>query len=109
MIKLINRNWLIIAISVIISAGIWIIALKRQNIKSGQITAKIFEGFNGWGYDILAYDSLLIHQESVPSMPGKAGFRKKEQAEQTAELIIHKMKKGKFPTVTKFEIEKICR
>lgn len=109
MIKLFNYNNAVIPVAIVISAAIWLITLNKRDIKNNHITAKVFEGFNGWGYDILVGDSLLIHQESVPSISGKAGFQKKEQAEQTAELIIYKIKKGKFPTVTALEIEKICR
>jgi hypothetical protein len=109
MTKLFNYNNATILVAIAISAAIWLITLNKQDIKSNHISAKVFEGFNGWGYDILLGDSLLIHQESIPSIPGKTGFQKKEHAEQTAELIIDKMKNGKFPTVTKFEIEKICR
>jgi len=67
----------------------------------------IFEGFNGWGYDILVDDKLFIHQESIPVLQGKAGFPKKEQAAQTAQLIINKLKQGQVPAVTTFELEKI--
>ena len=101
-------NIIVILVSVAISAGIWIITLhKRQAKKKKDITAKIFEGFNGWGYDILVDDELFIHQESIPSWPGKTGFQKKEQAEQTAQLIINKLKQGQVPAVTTFELQQI--
>ena len=101
-------NIIVILASVAISAGIWIISLhKRQAKKKKDITAKIFEGFNGWGYDILVDDELFIHQESIPSCPGRAGFQKKEQAEQTAQLIINKLKQGQVPAVATFELQQI--
>ncbi|MEP7373304.1 MAG: DUF4907 domain-containing protein [Chitinophagaceae bacterium] len=101
-------NIIVILLSLGISAGIWIVPFHiRQPKKKKDFATKIFEGFNGWGYDILVADELFIHQESIPSRPGKAGFRKKEQAEQTALLIINKMKQGRLPTVTTFELQQI--
>ena len=101
-------NIIVLLVSVAISAGIWIITLhKRQVQKKKDITAKTFGGFNGWGYDILVDDELFIHQESIPTRPGKAGFQKKEQAEQTAQLIINKLKQGQVPAVTTFELQQI--
>jgi len=101
-------NIIVILVSVVISAGIWIITLHKQQAKKEKdITAKTFEGFNGWGYDILVDDELFIHQESIPSWPGKTGFQKKEQAEQTAQLIINKLKQGQVPAVTTFELQQI--
>ena len=102
------HNNIIIIIALAVSAGIWINALNKEHPKKkNHLSAKIFEGSCGWGYDILVNDSLFIHQESVPVLKGKKGFPKKEQAEQTAQLIINKMKRGQLPTVTTFELQQI--
>jgi hypothetical protein len=95
-------------VAVIIAAGIWVYAINNAAThKRESITSKIFLGLNGWGYDILVNDTLFIHQESVPVLSGKKGFLKKEQAEQTAQLIINKMKRGQHPTITTFEMEQL--
>ncbi len=107
MIKRFNHNWLIIGASVVISTSIWIISLNKQQSKKGNYTARVFHSSNGWGYDILVDNKLFIRQESIPSLPEKKGFVNKQQAKQTAQLIINKMKRGEFPTVTTFEIERI--
>lgn len=100
-------NLIIIGAALIISATIWIVTLNKQDVKRKKITATIFQGLNGWGYDILVNDKLFIHQESVPAAHGKTGFTEKKQAEQTARLIINKMERGELPTVTTFELEQI--
>jgi hypothetical protein len=103
-----RHNIIVIVIAFAASAGIWIMSLNKDNPKKkNHLSAKVFEGSCGWGYDILVNDTLLIHQESVPVLTGKKGFLKKEQAEQTAQLIINKMKKGQLPTVTTFELQQI--
>ena len=101
-----RSNFIIILVSLAISASIWIVTWHQRPFKKKrEFTAKIFEGFNGWGYDILVDDELFIRQESIPSWPGKAGFQKKEQAEQTAQLIINKLKQGQVPAITTFELK----
>lgn len=101
-----QHNIIVLAVSVIIAIVITFYQLNRQ--KTNNIESKVYESANGWGYDILVDNKLLIHQESVPGMSGHAGFPEKQQAIQTASLIINKMKHGQLPTVTKFEINQIC-
>lgn len=101
------NNLIIVGVALIISATIWIVALNKQDAKRKKITAKVFQGLNGWGYDILVEDTLFIHQESIPARQGKTGFPEKKQAEQTARLIINKMERRELPTVTTFELEQI--
>lgn len=101
-----RNNILIILVAVLVSAGIWLYSFNgnRAAGKRKKITTSVFNGLNGWGYDILVNGKLFIHQESIPVIAGKRGFDKKEQAEQAAQLIINKMKRGQLPTITTFEI-----
>jgi hypothetical protein len=100
-----RNNTLIILVAVLVSAGIWLYSFNHKaTSKEKKITTSVFSGLNGWGYDILVNDKLFIHQESIPVIAGKRGFDKKEQAEQAAQLIINKMKRGQLPTITTFEI-----
>ena len=103
-----RRNIIVLSIAFIVSAGIWINALSRNNKKKkNHLSAKVFEALNGWGYDILVDDTVFIHQESVPVLAGKKGFLKKQQAEQTAQLIINKIERGQPPTITTFDLKQI--
>lgn len=103
-----KHNIIVLSAAILISAGIWAIAINKKNtIKEKTIRAKIFQVPDGWGYDILINDTLLFHQEFIPLLPGKKGFPEKEQAEQMAQLIINKIKKGQMPAVTTFELEQI--
>ncbi|MGZ5219194.1 MAG: DUF4907 domain-containing protein [Chitinophagaceae bacterium] len=102
-------NITVIALSLTISAGIWILTLNKEHTnKKNHFAARIFGGPNGWGYDILVNDSLFIRQETIPVLNGSKGFAKKELAEQAAELIINKMKRNQHPAVTTFELQQIC-
>jgi Domain of unknown function (DUF4907) len=103
-----RHNTIVILVAAVISAGIWIYVYSSSPRKQQKnIAAKIFHGLNGWGYDILVNDTVFIHQESVPVAAGKNGFPRKEQAEQTAQLIINKMKRGQLPSITTFELDQL--
>lgn len=59
-----------------------------------------------YGYDIFINGRMFVHQTSIPCYPGMDGFRKKNDAEKVAQLVISKIRKGVMPpTVTKPELE----
>jgi hypothetical protein len=61
-----------------------------------------------FGYDVYANGKLLIHQASIPAMPGNEGFKTKADAEKVAQLVMSKIRKGEMPpTVTVEEMEKL--
>lgn len=100
-----TQNILIIGVAVIISAGIWIVTAKSHNPQ--HFESRVFKVMNGWGYDVLVNDTVIIHQESVPVLQKQQAFSQKDQAEKTAKLVIQKLKSGTLPTLTKFDLEKI--
>ncbi len=67
-------------------------------IQQRKITYKIIDAPNKtYCYDIFIDGKLLIHQPSVPGMPGKQGFLIKSDAEKVAALVIKKVEKGIMP------------
>ena len=58
-----------------------------------------------WGY-MVEVNGQKILQTTIPGLPGKLGFKKREDAEATAALVWYKMKAGMFPPlVTQFELD----
>ena len=79
-------------------------AFKNSNITSQLIPA----ANNSWGYDIYVDNKLMIHQPTVPAMPGNEGFKTKADAEKVAQLVISKIKNGEMPpSVSKEELQKL--
>jgi Domain of unknown function (DUF4907) len=74
-----------------------------------QFSYKIISAFNNtYCYDVLADGKILIHQPSIPGLPGNEGFKTKQDAEKVAKLIISKIKKGEMPpSVTLDELKKL--
>lgn len=61
-----------------------------------------------FGYDIYADGKLMIHQTSVPAMPGNDGFKTRRGAEAIARLVISKISRGEMPpTVSSDEMKKL--
>ena len=61
-----------------------------------------------YGYDVCGDGRLMIHQTSIPSLPGSEGFRKKEDARKIALLVIEKIMKGEMPpTISIDEMKKL--
>ena len=61
-----------------------------------------------FGYDVLMDGKLMIHQTSIPAMPGNDGFRSKDDAAKVAELVMHKIRHGEMPpTVTTEELKSL--
>ena len=61
-----------------------------------------------YGYDVFADGRLMIHQTSVPALPGSEGFKTKEDATKVALLVIDKIRKGEMPpTISIDEMKKL--
>jgi hypothetical protein len=74
-----------------------------------KLTYKISDAPNEtYGYDIYADGKLMIHQTSIPALPGNDGFKTKADASKVAQLVIGKIKKGEMPpTVSIEEMKKL--
>jgi|GEM_PF-644105 len=63
---------------------------------------------NSFAYNILSGTKKLIHQPSVPGLPGNKGFIKKADAEKCAQLVITKINNNIMPpTVTRQELDSL--
>lgn len=103
-----NSPQRILIVAVCLSAGIWgwtALTTRKAPLKC---RTRVFEGFCGWGYDILVNDSLLIRQESVPVLEGNCGFARKQWAEAAAAIIINKIENGRHPRLTSFDLREIA-
>lgn len=75
---------------------------KDNPYANAEITIKIIPSTNNtFGYDILLYGRPLVHQPSIPGLPGNDGFTTKEKAQKVAELVLKKIRNNEMPpTVT---------
>lgn len=70
-------------------------AQTSQHNRQTNMTYQIINAANKtFGYDIYADGHIMIHQASVPALPGNEGFKTKVGAEKVAQLVITKIQKG---------------
>jgi hypothetical protein len=75
-------------------------------IISGRYHERVFTSANGWGYEIVLRNKVIIHQEFIPGISGQIPFSSKEDAKMVARLVIRKLKENNdLPTVKKSELE----
>lgn len=71
---------------------------KDNPYANAEITIKIITSANNtFGYDILLYGRPLVHQPSIPGLPGNDGFTTKEKAQKVAELVLKKIRNNEMP------------
>lgn len=102
-----KHNTIILSSAVLIAIIIVVGITKSKH--ANHFDSRVFKVVNGWGYDILVNDTIVIHQESVPVFENHQPFPQKEEAIQTAQIVIQKLKNGEPPSLTKFDLEKIIR
>ena len=81
--------------------------VKKPAAAKRQLTYTIINSEqNTFGYDILDGNHALIHQPSIPAMPGNKGFATRKDAEKVAKLVMEKINKRIMPpTVTPQELK----
>ena len=75
---------------------------QKNSYANAEIAIKIIPSVNyTFGYDILLYGRPLIHQPTIPGLPGTEGFATKERAQTVAEFVVKKIRNNEMPpTVT---------
>lgn len=66
---------------------------------------QVFAVGKGWGYRILLDTAVFIQQEQIPAVKGFTFFQTKQDAANTAKLVLQKMKKHELPMVTVTELD----
>ena len=97
----IKRNWvyLLLLVSIAIFVQRFCFAEKKNT------SYQVFPVANGWGYRILIDTTVFVQQEQIPAVQGFAFFQSKDDAVNTAKLVIQKMKKYELPMITVAELD----
>jgi cytochrome c5 len=98
-----------ITVQLLSAFSIWDSHVPTQARPGSSITYAIIRAAgNTYGYDIYSNKRMLIHQASIPGLPGNKGFRRKRDAEKTARLVIYKLQKNIMPpTVSRREMDSL--
>lgn len=91
-------------------AGALLFFIYKKFLPEKRFTVKTIALKQGWGFDILKEDKILIHQEIIPSVAGKKSFATQADAEKVAELMVHKLQKNKgggLPFITQQDLDSL--
>ncbi len=106
---MIKRWWVVILF--VFSLAVFLISKYtgiRNAPKAKGLSVQSFKDSLGWGYDVLINDTIFIHQNFIPGVPGNQGFKTEEQALSVGNLVKEKMKKKKsFPSVNPKELDSL--
>jgi len=83
-----------------------LLSVNKQYNKSEK-NIETFSSNGTWGYNILIKDKIVIHQEIIPAIEGNQKFESEKDAIKVAKLVISKIKAGKMPTISRFEIDSL--
>ena len=94
-----NKAYRILVAAVLIAAAITAIKLygRYHNSAGRELSYRCFTSGEGWGYDIMTGQKILIHQSIDPHAAGRKGFATKQAAEADAQIVIRNIKLGKTP------------
>lgn len=78
---------------------------KENPYKDAKINIQVFKNdtvkqesrLTGFGYNILIYDAMYVHQPHIPAINGNRGFKTKEQATTAAEFVVYKIRNNIMP------------
>ncbi len=82
---------------------------QKNSYANAEITIKILPAAKKtFGYDILLYGRPLVHQPTIPGLPGNEGFTTKERAQKVAEFVVKKIRNNEMPpSVTIEDLNKL--
>ena len=72
--------------------------------KEKTITAKTIIVTNGFGYEILENNTVIIKQQYIPVISGKHIFCSEKDARTVAELVVNKIEKRESPRISYEEL-----
>lgn len=77
-----------------------------KNLKE-DFKTETFKTSDGFGYYIKLNDQVIIKQEIIPAISVNVAFKTEKDAENTANLVIQKIKNKKVPSVNREELDSL--
>jgi hypothetical protein len=101
-----RHKWVLLA-ALLIAAGstIFLLAVKPAPSPKG-LSYNCFKTEQGWGYDVLVNDRVILHQPFIPGKEGVNGFSTEQAAGADAQNVIEKIKSGEFPLFSHQQLQR---
>ena len=101
--QLVRRGLLLFLLGLAIVTGYLVYRLRQPHYQ-----VHVFETRGGWGYDIQTNNKTIIHQPSIPGVPGMIVFPNQEQALRVGNRVVEKIEQTKaVPTLTNEDLRQL--
>ncbi|CAM4263453.1 DUF4907 domain-containing protein [Zobellia roscoffensis] len=89
-----------------------VVAYIAFNFSAGEAKQKglhseVIEVGEGFGYQILHADKILVKQEFIPAIQGELPFNTEKEAQLIGDEVLKKIKKGEAPFITVSELKNL--
>lgn len=101
-----KKHKVILLAALLFAAGSTVFMLAFRKTAKPPLSFNCFKTEQGWGYDVMANDSIIIHQPFIPGEPGGAGFGNEQQAVVAARIVIEKIKSGEVPSINHQQLQR---
>lgn len=105
MMSMINKKILTGLALLLMLVGIGIVFNNRDH----HYTVDVINSEQGWGYNILFDNKLIIHQPYMPAGSGQVAFGDKYSARKTGGLVVKKLQNNQSPSITRDELNSIIK
>lgn len=79
------------------------------NNRDHHYRVKVFNSQQGWGYNILFDNKLIIHQPYMPAVSCQIPFGDKYSARKIGGLVVKKLQNNQSPSITMDELNSLLR
>src|SRR5580692_4981854 len=98
-----GRKWIIASLVVLLAGAcvcggyLWWVKWKKDHV---YVVLKPIQTDLGWGYDIWVDKARFMHQPFIPAIPGRHGFKTREDALLVGQKIYDRIMAGQIPTIS---------
>ena len=108
MTKKFSKKGLIVTLAILIVAALFIILRNHdKNNDEVYVEVKTIHTELGWGYNILTDGKVYIHQEFIPAITGKYGFKTEEDALKVGRKVISKISQKELPSISVSDLKEL--
>jgi hypothetical protein len=101
-----TKKYLILIVTALICSAV-IFFIRHQHAGKIFLRAVPFESVNGWGYNIMANDKIYIHQDDIPGLPGRQGFKTEKEALSVGQRVVEKISHNELPSITQKDLDEL--
>lgn len=103
-----KSHTIVLLVAVLFAAGsTFFMLVSKDKQASSPFTYQCYNNGQGWGYDVLQNNKVIVHQPFIPGTSGTAGYSNQQQAQLAAQFVIENIKSGQSLSLTHQQLQQI--